>query len=131
MSCTARRIASTEKASGLRIDQPVAAARERDHVARDGAQPECRAVDESELSLLHGVHFAALPFAQRLREKENRRERRSQIVSDLDEQLEPTRAGEPRTEAVRVIVLDDLVHALDGAEQRGVFLRRPLAAQRR
>ena len=107
---------------GARIDQAIAAARERDHVTRNGAQSERGAVDESERSLLYGVHFPALPFAQSLRQEQNRCERRAQIVSDLDEQLETTWAREARAEAVRIIVLDDLAHSLDCAQHAQNFL---------
>src|SRR5690606_4514677 len=97
--------------------EPVAAARELDHVARHRAETEGGAVDQTELPLLHVVHGPALSLSESLREEEDRRERGSQVVTDFHEELETAGAGEAAGEAMCLVAIERRLHPLERLEE--------------
>src|SRR5687767_11358065 len=101
----------------VEVYQPVAAARELDHVTGYRAEAERGAVDESELALLHRRDRTAAGALQRFGEEENRGERRAEVVRYLDHQLETVGGGQAVGETLRPVHLQPLGHLLHRAEQ--------------
>ena len=104
------------KRNRIQVHQPIAAAGQLDHVAGHRAETESGAVDQTELPFLHRVHRATAAPLEGFRQKENRGERRAQIVSDLHHQLQSVRPGESIGEVLRPVGFEVLANPLDGVE---------------
>src|SRR5690606_26844198 len=106
----------------LGVRQVVATAGEFDDVARDGDEPERRAVDDAELPALDVVDVAALSTPQGFGEEQDGGQRRAQVVCELDDEFEAVRAEEPRREVLVGVRLQMRAHAFqvfDGREHPG------------
>ena len=124
------------------VHEAVAAVRELDDVVRERREPERRAVDEIHLPRLD-VHERPTPSASDLLgEQQDRVERRTHVVHDLDQQLHRVGTTEPAGELLRAVALElrlqpldrtEHVHHLGGVPAAGVrrqFLEEEAAEQR-
>ena len=99
------------------IHQSLAATRQLDQIVRDLAQPERRAVDEPKLALLNAVDRPGARIVQRLGQEENRRQRRTQVVRNLHDQLEPIGSRQARGESLAGVGIEVRLNPLEDAEQ--------------